>query len=254
MAASEGAAQLVAAGVVVVGFNAAGRGRGRPWDPRSSGVAALNGPTDQDDLAAVIETLSAKRWIDQDRLGISSVSYGLVAAAGCLHRHPSLPIRYLIDEEGPSDRYAAMLRAWCLAEVDGPDWPKRAEDLFKVTTEDDGFWRVREPVRTIGTFRGHYLRLQAEVDHVQPPRSVGHRPLFHRPPEWWQNKHALDMVNAAVVGGVPWVRVNLPPQGNPINSIWPIESPPCWIPARMTEHPQVWPESVVEITGLLQRT
>lgn len=249
MAASAGAAALVRDGVAVVGFNAAGRGRGRPWDPRSAGTPGLNGPTDQDDLAAVIRWVVSRRWSDADTLGIASVSYGLVAAAGCLARHPDLPVGYLIDEEGPSDRYAAMLRAWCLAAVDGPDWPQRAAELFGVTTADEAFWQVREPIRTIGRFRGRYLRLQATFDHVQPPRSAGHIPLFHRPPEWWHNKHALDLLNAAVDGGVPWCRINLPAQGNPLGERATRDTPPRWLSGSMEEHPGAWIEAVRELAG-----
>ena len=248
MAAGEDAQRLVSAGVVVVGFNAAGRGSNRPWDPRSSGTADFNGPQDQDDLAAIIRYVAAKRWVASSNLGLATVSYGLVAAAGCLSRHRDLPIRYLVDEEGPSDRFDAMLRAWTLATVDAPDWPQRAADLFGVTPEDDDFWRPREPGRTIGQFRGAYLRLQAEFDHVQPPCTAAHRPLFHQPPRWWQNKHAVTLVNAAVAGGVPWVRVNLPRQGNPANTAWSMHSPPNWLEGTMSKHPQAWVEAVHELS------
>lgn len=248
MAFEQQAQHLVRAGVVVVGFNAAGRGSNRPWDPRSSGQPDLNGPRDQDDLAAITRYVADKRWVDDSCVGFATVSYGLVAAAGCLSRHPDLKVRYLVDEEGPSDRLDAMLRAWTLAEVDAPDWPQRAADLFGVTPQDDGFWLAREPARTIGGFRGAYLRLQAEFDHVQPPSSAAHRPLFHHPPRWWQNKHAVTMVNAAVHGGVPWVRVNLPAQANRPNTTYSQQRSPRWLKGTMSEHPRAWTEAVLELS------
>ena len=247
MAAGADAHRLVQAGVAVVGFNAAGRGSHRPWDPRSTGTPDFNGPRDQDDLAAITRYISAKRWVDSASLGFATVSYGLVAAAGCLSRHRDLGVGYLIDEEGPSDRFDAMLRAWTLATVEAPDWPQRAATLFGVTTEDDAFWIPREPKRTLGRYRGAYLRLQAEFDHVQPPRSAAERPLFHHPPRWWQNKHAIALINAAVAGGVPWTRINLPAQGNPPNTAWSMDSPPRWLDGTMSAQPQAWVDAVLEL-------
>ena len=249
MAASPGAARLVAAGMVVVGFNAAGRGSGRPWDPRSTGTPDLNGPRDQDALAAVIRSVADKRWVDEGNLGLYAVSYGLVAATGCLVRHPDLPIRYLVDEEGPSDRFAALLRAWTIAETEAPDWPARAAALFGHPTSDDAFWSCREPMSHIRHFTGRYLRLQAAIDHVQPPHREGLAPLFHRPPLWWRNKHAITMVNAAVEGSPSWVGINLPALSNPADRKFSIQSPPRYLPGRLSETPTAWTASVLLLSG-----
>ncbi len=107
-------------------------------------------------------------------------------------------------------------------------------------------------MRAIGSFQGAYLRLQAEFDHVQPPRSAGHRPLFHRPPDWWQNKHAITLVNAAVRGSAGWSRINLPEQGNPAGQEWSLSHPPRWIPGRIADHPLLWTEAILEQVQRLQ--
>ncbi|MFT4974862.1 MAG: hypothetical protein ACI8S6_000745 [Myxococcota bacterium] len=60
------------------------------------------------------------------------------------------------------------------------------------------------------------MRLQAERDHVQPPR-------------WWQNKHAVTLSSAAVAGGVPWVRINRPPR---------------YAPGALADHSGLWAEAV----------
>ena len=60
---------------------------------------------------------------------------------------------------------------------------------------DEAFWAQREASTFIAQIRVSYQRIQSEKDHVQP-----------------DNTHAILMVNNAVNGGVPWVRLNdLPP-------------------------------------------
>ncbi|MBN2549167.1 MAG: hypothetical protein JXB15_08425 [Anaerolineales bacterium] len=48
-------------------------------------------------------------------------------------------------------------------------------------------------------------------------------------------KHTTDIANAAVAGGVPWVRVNLPDKGNQINAFYTQESPPVYLPGERKE-------------------
>jgi hypothetical protein len=43
------------------------------------------------------------------------------------------------------------------------------------------------------------------------------------------------MVNAAVTGGVPWVRVNLAEQGNIINATYDADNQPVYLPGRLAD-------------------
>ncbi len=270
------ARELAERGMVVVGFNARGRSSGKLRDRRSEGRQDFNGPGDQDDLAEVIRHVAALPTVDADRLGIYACSFGLVAATGAIARHPELPVRWLVDEEGPSDACAAMLCAWRLIAGDGPlptvegappspvaspdtgrPDPAKALELFGHACgphgdaeTDQAWWSPREAIRSLPAFRGRYLRLQAAWDHVQPPHGDAQEPIFDQPPHWWPGKHACDLVNAAIEGGVPWVRVNLGDQGNGVNERYGPEVRPTLLPGRMTDHPRAWADAVRELVGL----
>lgn len=117
--------------------------------------------------------------------------------------------------------------------------------------------RARGDLNYIGSFRGAYLRLQATWDHAQPPDDEAEIATYHHPngwpgggPAWWHNKHTTDMVNAAVTGGVPWVRVNLPPQRNAVNAAYDVDAPPAYLPGRLADRP--WAvHAILEMAGLL---
>lgn len=260
MARSPGGTRLAEAGMVVVSFNAEGRSSGKLGDRRSGGTLDFNGARDQDGLAVVIRHVLELSDVDPDRLGLCSISFGLVAATGCMARHPDLPVRYLVDEEGPADGYSAMLQGWRLVDLgERPDRAQKALDLFGHACPGEGspssasasaFWGERLPLRDIAAFRGRYLRLQAEWDHVQPPQEPAHVPLFRQPPRWWQGRHAMQLVNAAVAAGLPWVRVNLPAQGNAVGATYDPVHPPRWIPGRMADHRDVWVDGVLEMAGM----
>jgi hypothetical protein len=102
--------------------------------------------------------------------------------------------------------------------------------------ENQAFWKEREAIRFIGNFRGRYLRLQATWDHAQPPSNKNEVAQFTLPPLWWQNKHAMDIVNAAVKGGVPWVRVNFLEHGNKVNATYDLEHPPVYLPGELADN------------------
>jgi len=40
-----------------------------------------------------------------------------------------------------------------------------------------------------------------------------------------------------VTGGVPWVRVNLPPQGNAVNATYAVDHPPNYLPGKLADQP-----------------
>ncbi len=170
--------RLAGVGYAAVTFDADGRGQ-------SMGVEDYNGFAQQDGLAAVIEFAAALPQVDGESLGLVSYSYGITMASGALARHPDLPILFLIDWEGPANRMDTT--SGC-----EPDSESRID--FQPCT-DDSFWSEREAETYAAQIPVPYQRLQTERDHVQPDLS-----------------HALDMVNAAVEGAAPWVRLNdLPP-------------------------------------------
>jgi hypothetical protein len=194
---------MASAGVVVVGFNPESRGTGDPGDLRSDGPVPedYNGFAHQDDCGAVLASVVAEPLVDDARVGVWSHSNGITIAAGCLNRHPELPVKFLMDEEGPhcprdlladpDATIAAALRTrWAevVAEKVGPGLDYETEEAF---------WAERCAVEQIGGIRAMYRRFQAEEDHA-----LG---FYYR--------HTVAMVAQAVGGGVPWVRLNDRPSG-----------------------------------------
>jgi pimeloyl-ACP methyl ester carboxylesterase len=159
-------------GYAVVAFDADGRGR-------SGGEESYNGFTHQDGLAAVITFAADLPAVDADRIGLMSFSYGVTIASGVLARYPELPVRFFIDWEGPADRYDTTVGC---KPSPAYDWP---------ACEDDAAWAEREALTFIREVQVPYQRVQNQKDHVQPDVS-----------------HAVYMVNAAVEGAPPWVRLN----------------------------------------------
>ena len=203
--------ELAQAGFVVASFNA--EGRGRPGQDRSEGEETCQGPNQQEDLKAVVEYLASLPYVDRGNIGVVSFSGGSLLVGPALGRWPELPVAYWVDGEGPHDG-SIILRSPC-------GHPNTQEDP---SPDNLAFWAERAPVRFIGNFRGMYLRVQAEIDHAQG--------AYH--------EHALAMVDAALAGGVPWVRVNGEDIGNPVNEAYPLDDPsrwPCWIPGRLRDQP-----------------
>lgn len=180
--------RLNEAGYLVVLFDPDGRGE-------SEGVEDNNGFTHQDGLAEVIRFAAAHPLSDGSGIGLVSYSFGITMCSGALARHPDLPVRFLIDWEGPADRNDT-----------GSCDEAGVGHLGEVAScSDEQFWSEREAQTFIGEVAFPYLRLQSERDHVQP--DVG---------------HALRMVNAAVAGASSWVRLN----ELPINQIYDENAPP----------------------------
>ena len=227
--------------MVVVTFNAEGRVDAIASDDmRSEGSEDYNGFRHQDGLCAVIRHVLALPFVIADNVGIATQSYGITMGAGCAGRHPEIPIKYLVDGEGPPDSYVTTHEP---STLDGDPSNDRVETVYTIlghyslsrdpSEENQAFWSEREAIRFIGAFRGRYLRLQATWDHAQPPWSEADVLAFDQPPVWWQNKHTTDIVNAAVEGGVPWVRVNLAEHGNPVNATFDAQNPPVYIPGTL---------------------
>jgi pimeloyl-ACP methyl ester carboxylesterase len=186
------AARLSGEGFIVIVFDADGRGQ-------SEGTEDYNGFITQDGLAAVIVAAAKLPGLDINRYGLVSYSYGVTAATGALSRYSDLPIDFYIDWEGPVDRFYTTVGCGSDPHSDIPWQP----------CTDDAWWSEREAVHFIGAVDVPYQRIQSEEDHVQP-----------------NNNHAIDIVNAAVASGVPWVRLN----DYPPNQIYDVNNPPAMIP------------------------
>lgn len=184
--------RLAGQGFLVITFDADGRGR-------SEGTEDYNGYITQDGLAAVITAALALPGLDPDRFGLVSYSYGVTAASGALARHPDLPIDFYIDWEGPVNRMYTT--TGCRPDVQTHiDWQP---------CTDDAWWSQREALNFIADVEVPYQRVQSQEDHVQQ-----------------NNNHAIDIVNAAVAGGVPWVRLN----DYPPNQTYDVNNPPAMLP------------------------
>ncbi len=170
---------LATEGLLVIIFDPEGRGH-------SEGKEDYNGFIGQDGLAAVIEAATALPGLDADRYGLVSFSYGVTMAVGALARHPDLPIDFYIDWEGPVNRMYTTTGCGSQA----------LEHIQWESCEDDAWWAEREAMNFIADVQVPYQRIQSQNDHVQR-----------------DNAHAIDIVNAAVAGGVPWTRLNEYPAG-----------------------------------------
>ncbi|KAF0107410.1 MAG: hypothetical protein FD146_1888 [Anaerolineaceae bacterium] len=186
------AARLAGSGFLVIIFDADGRGQ-------SEGTEDYNGFVTQDGLAAVILAAAQLPGLDTERYGLVSYSYGVTAATGALARYPDLPIDFYIDWEGPVDRFYTTTGCG----------DNRAEGIQWQPCSDNAWWSEREAVNFIGNVNVPYQRIQSQEDHVQ-----------------LNNNHAIDIVNAAVAGGVPWARLN---DYSP-NQTYNVNNPPAMIP------------------------
>jgi pimeloyl-ACP methyl ester carboxylesterase len=179
------------AGYAVIVFDPDGRGQ-------SAGTEDYNGFIQQDGLAEVIRFAANLPGVDPSRIGLVTYSYGITMGAGALARHPDLPVAFPIDWEGPANRNDT---GGCDAGSLG-----HLQDVASCT--DEAFWAQREASTFISQIRVPYQRIQSQEDHVQP-----------------DNAHAILMVNNAVNGGVPWVRLN----DYPPNQTYDPANPPAML-------------------------
>ena len=214
-------------GFTVVAFNPEGRGTGAPGNLKSEGTDDCNGFLHQDDLKAVIEYVAAQPNVNAANIGVETSSFGIAIGAGALGRYPSLPVAYLVDQEGPHDnRVITFYDVGRETAVCG-----HLSTVTDPSPENAAFWAEREAVRHIGAYPGRYLRMQAAIDHAQG------RGYF---------RHAIEMVNAATKpeyggsGSASWTRMNGSDLGNAVNAVYPLGDPsryPTWVSGRLADHP-----------------
>lgn len=162
------AQDLANEGFIVITFDPEGRGL-------SEGEEDYNGTIGQDGLKAVIES------VDSEHIGLVTFSYGITLGSGVLARYPELPVEFLIDWEGPVDRN----------DTGGCDGVGTGHLTEVSDCDDEDFWAEREALTFISQVEVPYLRMQSQKDHVQPDLN-----------------HALAILNAALDGKSPWVRIN----------------------------------------------
>lgn len=190
------------AGYAVVLFDPDGRGQ-------SGGMEDYNGFIHQDGLAEVIRFAATLPGVDAAQIGLVTSSYGITMGAGALARHPDLPVKFLIDWEGPANRN----------DTGGCDGSGIGHLKQVASCTDEAFWAQREASAFIGQIRVPYQRIQSEKDHVQP-----------------DNAHAILLVNNALAGGVPWVRLNdLSP-----NQTYDAANPPAMLPDSIDRQTAQW--------------
>ncbi|GAB4463447.1 MAG: hypothetical protein Kow0070_23970 [Anaerolineales bacterium] len=196
------------AGYAAVIFDPDGRGK-------SGGTENYNGFIQQDGLAEVIRFAATLPGVDSSNIGLVTFSYGITMGAGALARHPdpstgsgqALPVKFLIDWEGPANRN----------DTGGCDGARRGHLKDVASCTDESFWAEREASTFIGQIRVPYQRIQSQTDHVQP-----------------DNAHAILMVNNAVSGGVPWVRLN----NETPNQTYDPNNPPAMLPDNVLDRQQ----------------
>ena len=207
------AQKLADEGFTVVFFDPDGRGNSR-------GMEDYNGTIQQDGLASVIRRVAELPEVDATRMGVVSLSYGVTMATGALARNPDLPILFYIDWEGPVNREYTTVG--CTGNTMNIDWQP---------CENDEWWATREAMSFIADLQIPYQRLQSEQDHVQST-----------------NNHAIDIVNAAVAGDVPWVRLN----DYPANQSYDLENQPAMYPENSETSEALIARHVLEILEMLK--
>jgi len=196
--------QIASDGFAALHFDADGRGQ-------SSGVEDYNGHIHQDGLQACVVALAAKPYVDSENLGMYTRGYGNVLAAGMMARHDSTHVKFLMDFEGPSDRYQVSTDSG---------------GYVPVPVDSEAFWVEREAGRFIKSVRGAYLRIQTATDHT------GRIP---------DNHHAIALIDSATstahggCGVAAWTRVNDSVM-NSEDRTYSVANPPKWIPEAEERH------------------
>ncbi len=206
-------------GFAVLHFDAEGRGRTPGTREDWCGTSS------QDGMHQCLVTLAARPWVDTDRLGVFSFGYGITMATGTIARHPEPRVKFLLDFEGPADRYDAS---------------SDSGGVVPFPPDSNDFWQEREAAGYIRSIDVAYLRMQTQFD------TSGSRP---------KNEHAIALVDSATStahggsGNCRWTRVNDSVM-NPANRVYTVSDPPEWIPElQQTQNGLRWLLYLHELAG-----
>jgi len=134
------AERLARAGYVSVHFDPDGRGT-------SEGVEDDNGRVQQDALAAVLQATIDSPLVARESVALVSCGFGLTMAAGVLIRYPDLPVRFLIDWQGPVSREEIF------ESLGGTVVPTTG-------MADERWWQERDPLAMLRLVPVGYQRVQ----------------------------------------------------------------------------------------------
>ena len=166
------AEDIASLGFVVMHYDPSGRGKTR-------GKEDYWGDRHQRELSIVLAHFADSSFIEKGKVGILSFSIGITIASGALAKYPLPFVTYLVDWEGPSNRFNITKN-------------DTYEPLENFPSTDLEFWKEREANRFISKINCCYFRYQAEKDHVQG-RYKG---------------HAIELINLATNGSSRWTRLN----------------------------------------------
>jgi len=185
-------------GFAFLHFDPDGRGRSSAYPEN------YDGHVHQDGLHACLALLASREYVDTSRLGIYTHRYGITMGSGMIARHAEPGAKFLLDFEGPADRYQTC-------EDSGGHVP--------VPPDSEAFWQEREAARFMKQVPGAYLRVQTEVDSA---------------PNIPDNRHCIQLIDSATAvayggsGISAWTRVN-DSLMNPSNRVYTVSDPPVWI-------------------------
>ena len=186
-------------GFAFLHFDPDGRGRSFGY------VEDWDGYVHQDGMHACLSALASRDYVDTSRLGVFCQGYGVTMASGMIARYAEPRVKFLLDFEGPADRYQTCMDSG---------------GFVPAPPDSDGFWQEREAARFMKQAPGAYLRMQTEVD--SNPRIP-------------DNRHAIQLIDSATAvayGGAgisAWTRVNDSAM-NPANKVYTLADPPVWVP------------------------
>ncbi len=180
------------------------------FDPDGRGQSSAypenyDGHVHQDGMHACLSLLASRDYVDTSRLGVYTQSYGITMGSGMIARYAEPRVKFLLDFEGPADRYQTCLDSG---------------GFVPVPPDSDAFWQEREAARFMKQVPCAYLRVQTQVDSN---------------PGIPDNRHAIQLIDSATAvahGGAgisEWTRVN-DFLMNPMNHVYTLSDPPVWIP------------------------
>ena len=180
------------------------------FDPDGRGLSGAcpenyGGYVHQDGMHACMSLLASRDYVDTSRLGVYTQSYGITMGSGMIARYAEPRVKFLLDFEGPADRYQTCVDSG---------------GFVPVPPDSDAFWQEREAGRFMRQVTSAYLRMQPQTDS---------NPMLA------DNRHAIQLIDSATsvarggAGISAWTRANDSVM-NPANRVYSLSDPPAWIP------------------------